>query len=94
MRSLPFSYPRLPALLIAALALAAIVAPSASTTPPATERAVVGFHSDAELAEALRSFPGAKIVRRVPVKIIIDSGLDNDHGLPLGISVEPTVRVR
>lgn len=35
-----------------------------------------------------------KIVRRVPVKIVIDSGLDNDHGLPLGISVEPTVTVR
>jgi membrane fusion protein (multidrug efflux system) len=35
-----------------------------------------------------------KIVRRVPVKIIIDSGLDHDHGLPLGISVEPTVTVR
>ncbi len=35
-----------------------------------------------------------KIVRRVPVKIDIDSGLDNDHGLPLGISVEPTVTVR
>jgi membrane fusion protein (multidrug efflux system) len=35
-----------------------------------------------------------KIVRRVPVKIIIDSGLDNQHGLPLGISVEPTVTVR
>ncbi len=35
-----------------------------------------------------------KIVRRVPVKIVIDSGLDNDHGLPLGISVTPTVTVR
>jgi membrane fusion protein (multidrug efflux system) len=35
-----------------------------------------------------------KIVRRVPVKIIIDSGLDNRHGLPLGISVQPTVTVR
>ncbi len=35
-----------------------------------------------------------KIVRRVPVKIIIDSGLDNRHGLPLGISVVPTVTVR
>ncbi|WP_428488117.1 HlyD family secretion protein [Rhodopila sp.] len=35
-----------------------------------------------------------KIVRRVPVKVIIDSGLDNNHGLPLGISVEPTVTVR
>jgi membrane fusion protein (multidrug efflux system) len=35
-----------------------------------------------------------KIVRRVPVKIIIDHGLDNRHGLPLGISVTPTVTVR
>jgi membrane fusion protein, multidrug efflux system len=35
-----------------------------------------------------------KIVRRVPVKIIIDSGLDSQHGLPLGISVTPTVTVR
>jgi membrane fusion protein (multidrug efflux system) len=35
-----------------------------------------------------------KIVRRVPVKIVIDSGLGDRRGLPLGISVEPTVRVR
>jgi membrane fusion protein (multidrug efflux system) len=35
-----------------------------------------------------------KIVRRVPVKIIVDSGLDNLRGLPLGISVDPTVTVR
>jgi membrane fusion protein (multidrug efflux system) len=36
-----------------------------------------------------------KIVRRVPVKIVIDSGLDNNNqGLPLGLSVEPTVTVR
>jgi membrane fusion protein (multidrug efflux system) len=35
-----------------------------------------------------------KIVRRVPVKIIIDDGLDNKRGLPLGISVVPTVTVR
>jgi membrane fusion protein (multidrug efflux system) len=35
-----------------------------------------------------------KIVRRVPVKIVIDSGLPNGQGLPLGISVVPTVRVR
>jgi membrane fusion protein (multidrug efflux system) len=35
-----------------------------------------------------------KIVRRVPVKIIVDSGLENRHGLPLGISVTPTVTVR
>jgi membrane fusion protein (multidrug efflux system) len=35
-----------------------------------------------------------KIVQRVPVKIIIDSGLDPALPLPLGISVEPTVKVR
>ncbi|MDB5394465.1 MAG: HlyD family secretion protein [Rhodospirillales bacterium] len=35
-----------------------------------------------------------KIVRRVPVKIIIDSGLGDRQGLPLGISVIPTVTVR
>ncbi len=35
-----------------------------------------------------------KIVRRVPVKIDIDSGLPPDGRLPLGISVEPTVTVR
>ena len=35
-----------------------------------------------------------KIVRRVPVKIIIDHGLENNQILPLGISVEPTVTVR
>jgi membrane fusion protein, multidrug efflux system len=35
-----------------------------------------------------------KIVRRVPVKIVIDSGLDNQRTLPLGISVTPTVTVR
>jgi len=35
-----------------------------------------------------------KIVRRVPVKIIIDSGLDKQRGLPFGISVDPTVTVR
>ncbi len=35
-----------------------------------------------------------KIVQRVPVKITIDSGLDPKLPLPLGISVEPTVRLR
>jgi membrane fusion protein, multidrug efflux system len=35
-----------------------------------------------------------KIVRRVPVKIIIDSGLEANQSLPLGISVTPTVTVR
>jgi membrane fusion protein, multidrug efflux system len=32
-----------------------------------------------------------KIVRRVPVKIVIDRGLENWPFLPLGLSVEPTV---
>jgi membrane fusion protein, multidrug efflux system len=35
-----------------------------------------------------------KIVQRVPVKIVIDKGLDSNIPLPLGISVEPTVTVR
>ncbi len=35
-----------------------------------------------------------KIVQRVPVKIDIDSGLDPDLPLPLGISVVPTVRLK
>ncbi|MBO0734299.1 MAG: HlyD family secretion protein, partial [Methylocapsa sp.] len=35
-----------------------------------------------------------KIVQRVPVKIVIDSGLDPAIPLPLGISVVPTVKVK
>lgn len=35
-----------------------------------------------------------KIVQRVPVKIVIDSGLRKDEPLPLGISVEPTVMLK
>jgi membrane fusion protein (multidrug efflux system) len=35
-----------------------------------------------------------KIVQRVPVKIDIDSGLDPNMPLPLGISVEPTVSLK
>ena len=34
-----------------------------------------------------------KIVQRVPVKIAIDSGVDPDRPLPLGLSVVPTVTV-
>ena len=34
-----------------------------------------------------------KIVQRVPVKILIDSGLDADIPLPIGLSVEPTVHI-
>jgi membrane fusion protein, multidrug efflux system len=35
-----------------------------------------------------------KVVQRVPVKIVIDSGLNPEIPLPLGISVEPTVTVK
>jgi membrane fusion protein (multidrug efflux system) len=35
-----------------------------------------------------------KIVQRVPVKIVIDKGLEPNLPLPLGISVEPTVTLR
>jgi membrane fusion protein (multidrug efflux system) len=35
-----------------------------------------------------------KIVQRVPVKIVIDHGLDPNLSMPLGISVNPTVTVQ
>ena len=35
-----------------------------------------------------------KIVQRVPVKIVIDSGMDPNRPLPLGLSVVPTVDLR
>jgi membrane fusion protein (multidrug efflux system) len=35
-----------------------------------------------------------KIVQRVPVKIVIDKGLDADHPLPLGLSVDPEVTLK
>ncbi len=35
-----------------------------------------------------------KIVQRVPVKIVIDSGLDPALPLPLGISADPSVRLK
>jgi membrane fusion protein (multidrug efflux system) len=35
-----------------------------------------------------------KIVQRVPVKIVIDSGLDPNVPLPLGASADPTVELR
>lgn len=35
-----------------------------------------------------------KVVQRVPVKIVIDSGLDPNMPLPLGVSVEPTVHLK
>lgn len=35
-----------------------------------------------------------KIVQRVPVKIVIDKGLDRSDAMPLGLSVEPRVKVQ
>lgn len=35
-----------------------------------------------------------KIVQRLPVKIVIDRGLDPNVGLPLGLSVDPTVELK
>jgi membrane fusion protein (multidrug efflux system) len=35
-----------------------------------------------------------KVVQRVPVKIVIDSGLDPNIPLPLGVSVLPTVHLQ
>ena len=35
-----------------------------------------------------------KIVQRVPVKIVIDHGVDADHPLPVGLSVVPTVTLK
>jgi membrane fusion protein (multidrug efflux system) len=35
-----------------------------------------------------------KVVQRVPVKIVIDKGLDPNLALPLGLSVDPTVRLK
>jgi membrane fusion protein (multidrug efflux system) len=35
-----------------------------------------------------------KVVQRVPVKIVIDSGLDPNLPLPLGLSVEPLVHLK
>ena len=35
-----------------------------------------------------------KIVQRVPVKIVIDRGLDPAHPLPLGVSVDPVVHLK
>lgn len=35
-----------------------------------------------------------KVVQRVPVKILLEPGQNNDHNLRLGMSVEPSVKVR
>jgi subtilisin family serine protease len=81
--------PRFPVLVATAVALVAFVAPSGATSAPATSHAVVGFQSNQHLGAALRRFPGARIVRRLPhMKTVVielpDSGAEFS-GLP-GIS--------
>jgi subtilisin family serine protease len=97
MRLRPLHAHRLAALIVAALAVAAIVAPSGSTTAPQTDRAVVGFESNAELAQALKRFPGAKIVRRLPhmktVEVELPGHAEDLHGLP-GIDYAHRPRLR
>jgi subtilisin family serine protease len=86
MRLRPLHPPRLAALLVAALTVAAVVAPIGSTRAPTTGRAVVGFESNAQLAQALKRFPGAKIVRRLPhmktVEVELPGRAEDLHGLP------------
>ncbi len=93
--------PRFPALLAAAVAVAALVAQSGTSSTPETSRAVVGFESNAQLADALKRFPGAQIVRRVPhmktVEVVLPGKAAELSGLP-GISfahppLERTVQV-
>jgi hypothetical protein len=97
MRLRPLHAPRLAALIVAALAVAAIVAPSGSTTASQTDRAVVGFESNAELAQALKRFPGARIVRRLPhmktVEVELPGRAEDLHGLP-GIDFAHRPRLR
>jgi subtilisin family serine protease len=89
---MPFSLhhiPRFPVLAAAAVALTAFLAPSGSTSTPATSHAVVGFQSNQQLAEALKGFPGARIVRRLPhmktVVVDLPGSASELSGLP-GIS--------
>ncbi|MEK6273942.1 MAG: S8 family serine peptidase [Actinomycetota bacterium] len=89
---MPLSFrhiPRFPALIAAAVALAALAAQGASTSTPATSRAVVGFRSNEQLADALKRFPGARIIRRVPhmktVEVELPGEASQLAGLP-GIS--------
>ena len=77
--------------------MAAILAPNGTTSRPQTMRAVVGFHSNEELAAALENFPGAKIVRRLPhmktVEVELPGRASDLRGRP-GIAFSHRPRVR
>ena len=83
--------------LSAALVAAAILAPSGSTHGPGTTRAVVGFHSNQQLARALSRYPGAQIVRRLPhmktVEVELPGRATELDGLP-GIAFAQAPRSR
>jgi subtilisin family serine protease len=91
------TFPRLPVLLTVALGVAAILAPNGSTNRPLTTHAVVGFHSNHQLAQALSRFPGAKIVRRLPhmktVEVELPGRPEALDGLP-GIAFSQAPRAR
>ena len=77
--------------------MAAILAPNGTTSRPQTMRAVVGFHSNEELAAALANFPGAKIVRRLPhmktVEVELPGRASDLRGRPgIAFSHRPLVR--
>ena len=77
--------------------MAAILAPNGTTSRPQTMRAVVGFHSNEELAAALENFPGAKIVRRLPhmktVEVELPGRASDLRGRPgIAFSHRPLVR--
>jgi subtilisin family serine protease len=73
-------------LLAAALATAAVLAPNGGTSRPQTIRAVVGFHSNEQLATVLKDFPGTKIVRRIPhmktVEVVLTGHASELRGRP------------
>ena len=83
---------RFPLLVVAALSAGAILAPSGSTSRPNTIRAVVGFHSNEELASALSDFPGAKIVRRLPHMKTVEVCKEGTVGGP-GVRIEERERI-
>ena len=88
---------------IAARPHAAGPAGAISASMPIPDLQLTGHVDSIQLGSGSRfsAFPAenatgnfVKIVQRVPVKIVIDSGLDPTHPLPLGISVDPVVHLK